>query len=70
VATPERIAAGGRTVEVVRMKNTEAGRRVLRWCCWLASSAISNQWRYFSELWATKLANPSPGKQPLTHNTA
>jgi hypothetical protein len=28
------------------------------------------QWRYFSELWATKLANPSPGKQPLTHNTA
>jgi hypothetical protein len=24
------------------------------------------QWQYFSELWATKLADPSPGKQPLT----
>jgi hypothetical protein len=29
IATPERMVAGGRTVEVVRMKITEAGRRAL-----------------------------------------
>jgi hypothetical protein len=26
----------------------------------------TNQWEYFSELWAQKLADPSPGKPPLT----
>jgi hypothetical protein len=29
IATPERMVAGGRAVEVVRMKITEAGRRAL-----------------------------------------
>ena len=29
IAAPERMVAGGRTVEVVRMKITEAGRRAL-----------------------------------------
>jgi hypothetical protein len=29
IATPERMVVGGRTVEVVRMKITEAGRRAL-----------------------------------------
>jgi hypothetical protein len=29
IATPERMVTGGRTVEVVRMKITEAGRRAL-----------------------------------------
>ena len=29
IATPDRMVAGGRTVEVVRMKITEAGRRAL-----------------------------------------
>ena len=26
----------------------------------------ANQWEYFAELWARKLADPSPGKPPLT----
>jgi hypothetical protein len=30
IATPERIVAGGRPVEVVRMKITEAGRRAIK----------------------------------------
>jgi hypothetical protein len=29
IATPEHIIAGGRTVEVVRLKITDAGRRAL-----------------------------------------
>ena len=29
IATPERMVTGGRTVEIVRMKITEAGRQVL-----------------------------------------
>jgi hypothetical protein len=29
IATPERMVVGGRTVEVVRMKITESGRRAL-----------------------------------------
>jgi hypothetical protein len=29
IAIPERMVAGGRTIEVVRMKITEAGRRTL-----------------------------------------
>jgi hypothetical protein len=29
IATPERMVAGGRTIEVVRMKITESGRRAL-----------------------------------------
>jgi hypothetical protein len=30
IATPERMVAGGRTVEIVRMKITEAGLRAVR----------------------------------------
>ena len=31
-ATPERMVAGGRTVEVARLRITEAGRRALSMC--------------------------------------